>query len=96
MSTLKFSVKKIKKSHEKRVQETALSVMRIMGLYTRGHSIRLVDYATMLAKATNQFNENDLKNFHFVCLLHDVGKIGISDEILNENSSLTQEEYKII
>ncbi|EJQ08650.1 hypothetical protein IE3_04418 [Bacillus cereus BAG3X2-1] len=97
--SLKFLVQKIKLSHEKQMQETALSVTRIMELkdpYTKGHSIRVADYATLLAKATNHYNESALKKFHFACLLHDVGKIGISDEILNKNSSLTQEEYNII
>ncbi|PFA69406.1 HD family phosphohydrolase [Bacillus cereus] len=99
MISLRFLVRKIKNSHEKQMQETALSVMRIMELkdpYTKGHSIRVADYATILAKVTNQYNESDLKNFHFACLLHDIGKIGISDAILNKVSSLTQEEYEII
>ncbi|PEX87260.1 HD-GYP domain-containing protein [Bacillus cereus] len=97
--SLKFLEQRIKMSHEKQMQETALSVMRIMELkdsYTKGHSVRVADYAIELAKATKQYNESALKKFHFSCLLHDVGKIGISDEILNKPSTLTQEEYNII
>ncbi|EJR72174.1 hypothetical protein IK7_06000 [Bacillus cereus VD156] len=37
-----------------------------------------------------------MKKFHFICLLHDIGKIGIPDEVLNKASSLTEEEYNII
>lgn len=97
--SLKFLVQKIKISYERQMQETALSVMKIMELkdpYTKGHSVRVAKYATILAEATNRYNENTLKDFNFACLLHDIGKIGISDEILNKASSLTQKEYNII
>ncbi|EJR28485.1 hypothetical protein IIE_05324 [Bacillus cereus VD045] len=50
----------------------------------------------MLANVTNQYDESNLKKFHLACLLHDIGKIGISDGILNKHSALTQEEYNII
>ncbi|MEI5887850.1 HD-GYP domain-containing protein [Bacillus albus] len=97
--SLKFLVQKIKDSYEKQMKETALSVMRIMELkdpYTKGHSERVANYATILAKETNKYDDNYLKKFHFICLLHDIGKIGIPDEVLNKASSLTEEEYNII
>ncbi|HFJ9441110.1 HD-GYP domain-containing protein [Bacillus anthracis] len=97
--SLKFLVQKIKTSYEKQMKETALSVMKIMELkdpYTKGHSVRVANYATILAKATNEFDHISLKRFHFTCLLHDIGKIGIPDEVLTKASSLTEEEYNII
>ncbi|EJQ43660.1 hypothetical protein IEQ_04988 [Bacillus cereus BAG6X1-2] len=58
--------------------------------------MRVANYATILAKVTNKFNNISLKRFHFTCLLHDIGKIGIPDEILTKASSLTEDEYNII
>ncbi|EJR80245.1 hypothetical protein IKA_05677 [Bacillus cereus VD169] len=81
------------------MKETALLVMRIMELkdpYTRGHSERVANYATILARETNEYDDNSLKQFHFICLLHDIGKIGIPDEILKKPSSLTEDEYNLI
>lgn len=63
--------------------------------YTRGHSERVSQYADMivhelhLSRATGQ-------NIHTAALLHDVGKIGIPDTILNKPGSLTEEEYELI
>ncbi|MDR4360386.1 HD-GYP domain-containing protein, partial [Bacillus anthracis] len=97
--SLKFLVQKIKASYEKQMKETALSIMRIMELkdqYTKGHSERVANYATILAKETNEYDDNSLKQFHFICLLHDIGKIGIPDEVLKKASSLTEEEYNLI
>ena len=45
-----------------------------------------------LKKLTSK-QKNDLR---FACILHDVGKIGISDRILNKPGSLTDAEYEII
>ncbi|PFN47362.1 HD-GYP domain-containing protein [Bacillus thuringiensis] len=97
--SLQFLVQKTKSAYEKQMQETALSVMKIMELkdsYTKGHSVRVAKYATLLAKSTNQYTKSTLKDFYFSCLIHDIGKIGISDKILNKTSPLTQEEYNLI
>lgn len=96
---LDFLVGKLRRYYEKQLKETALSIIGIIELkdpYTKGHSIRVANYSNILAEATNQYNEADLHRFHFACLLHDIGKIGIPDTILNKNSSLTEEEYNVI
>ena len=77
ISFIKILVQKIKASYEKQMKETALSIMRIMELkdqYAKGHSERVANYATILAKETNEYDDNFLKQFHFICLLHDIGK----------------------
>ena len=63
--------------------------------YTNGHSLRVAKYSVMLAKRMG-FNETELGRLQYVALLHDVGKIGIADSILNKNGKLTDEEYAII
>ena len=63
--------------------------------YTRGHCDRVGDIALQIANKLNLTSKqkNDLR---FACILHDVGKIGISDRILNKPGSLSDAEYEII
>ena len=63
--------------------------------YTNGHSLRVAKYSVMLGKRLG-FSETDLGRLQYVSLLHDVGKIGIADNILNKKGKLTEEEYAII
>ena len=53
------------------------------------------DDAKEIAKRL-QFPDEKQQNLYYVALMHDVGKIGISDSILNKAGSLTPEERKII
>ena len=55
--------------------------------YTIGHSERVSEYATLLA-AEMGWNETDVDNLRFKALLHDVGKIGVPDSILNKPTRL--------
>ena len=41
-------------------------------------------------------SEEDCERVYYSALLHDVGKIGIPDEIINKDGRLTDEEYEII
>ena len=59
--------------------------------YAEGHSVRVADYAYMLAQMNGK-NEDECKEVYQAALLHDVGKIGIPDEILKKESDLTSEE----
>lgn len=63
--------------------------------YTNGHSFRVAKYSQMLAEKMGM-SEQEVKNIHNVALLHDIGKISISDNILNKDSRLTDEEFKQI
>ncbi len=63
--------------------------------YTRGHSMRVAAYSTEIAKRAGLSKEmQDYTNMS--ALLHDVGKIGIPDAVLNKPSGLTDEEFAII
>jgi len=59
--------------------------------YAEGHSVRVADYAYMLAQM-NSKSEEECKEIYQAALLHDVGKIGISDGILMKEGDLTPEE----
>ena len=63
--------------------------------YTRQHSSRVTRYAIDIAK-TMGCSEDDLQRISTCAPLHDIGKIGISDGILNKKSRLTVEEFDII
>ena len=63
--------------------------------YTHGHSHRVADYARIIASELED-EEIDLESLHLGALLHDVGKIGISDALLRKPGKLTPEEYEVI
>ena len=63
--------------------------------YTKGHSTRVSQHAVMTAEALGWDRErvNDLR---YAALLHDIGKIGVPDSILNKPTRLTEVEFGII
>jgi len=63
--------------------------------YTRGHSARVADYSRMLAEKIGLPLE-DCENVYYMGLLHDIGKIGVPNEIINSTSKLTAEEYEVV
>lgn len=60
---------------------------------THGHIQRVQIYALMLARALGVTDEKELKALEAAALLHDLGKIGIPDQILNKPGRLTPAEY---
>ena len=63
--------------------------------YTSGHSRRVTEYAVAIAKKMG-LDEARARHIEYAGYLHDIGKIGISDAILNKESRLTDEEWRII
>ena len=63
--------------------------------YTRGHSENVTKYAIMIADKVG-FSAKDKSVLKTAALLHDIGKIGIEENILNKPSNLTEEEYAIV
>lgn len=59
------------------------------------HSKRVAEYSVLIAKQLN-FSEEELQELEQTALLHDIGKIGIPDSILNKPTKLTDEEYAIM
>jgi HD-GYP domain-containing protein (c-di-GMP phosphodiesterase class II) len=64
-------------------------------LYTRGHSNRVGDMAYELAKHIGIKGE-ELNTIHIAGHLHDIGKIGVPDKILNKKGKLSESEWKAI
>jgi len=63
--------------------------------YTNGHSRRVADYSILIGKELG-LSEEELSKLHYAASLHDIGKIGVPDTILNKPGKLTDEEYSII
>lgn len=63
--------------------------------YTKDHSSSVSRYSVALAKAIN-LPDNEIERIKLGSLLHDVGKIGIPEDVLMKPSKLTDEEFKII
>ena len=63
--------------------------------YTKGHSTRVSQYSVALARALG-WDEERVNDLRFAALLHDIGKIGVPDSILNNPKRLTEVEYDII
>ncbi|NMB58198.1 MAG: HD-GYP domain-containing protein, partial [Chloroflexi bacterium] len=62
---------------------------------TAGHSKRVIKYTVSLAKAFG-YNGKDLINIRRGASLHDIGKMGIPDEILLKKGPLTAQEWKVM
>ncbi len=63
--------------------------------YTRGHSMRVNKYSVILAKELG-LKGAQLREIHVSSLMHDVGKIGIDDAILQKPGKLTDEEFEVM
>lgn len=78
--------------------ETILSIARTVDAKdsnTSKHSFRVSEYSVAIAKRLN-YSDEKCENLRQMALLHDIGKIGIPDAILNKPSRLTDEEYEIM
>ncbi len=69
--------------------------------YTRGHTSRVTSYSMLIARrfscdGAEELEQKFFENLHIASLLHDIGKIGIPEAILNKNGPLTDEERKKI
>lgn len=63
--------------------------------YTKGHCERVTEYSLAIAKKMG-LNKEELLGLEFAGLLHDIGKIGIPNDIINKEGILSNEEYAII
>lgn len=63
--------------------------------YTNGHSVRVAEYARELVRRSGG-SEKEQSEIYYIGLLHDIGKIGVPDEIINKPSKLTDEEFGVI
>lgn len=75
--------------------ETLRYTVEAKDSYTRGHSDRVSEYSLLIGKKVN-LPETQLKILKIGGLFHDIGKIGVPDNILLKESKLTDDEYSEI
>lgn len=102
---LQIEVKKqTKEAEDRREKVERLSEQVILTLaktidakdtYTNGHSERVAQYSREIAKRM-EMSEQEQREIYHMGLLHDIGKIGVSDAIINKTGKLTDEEYQAI
>lgn len=63
--------------------------------YTNGHSVRVAKYTAMLARELGMDDET-VEKYYDIALMHDVGKIGVPEDVLNKAGKLTDEEFEMI
>jgi putative nucleotidyltransferase with HDIG domain len=93
-SKLQYAYRVLKKSYLDSVKVLAEAI-DAKDPYTRGHSDRVRKMSIKIATHLG-FAEDQLENLEYGALLHDIGKIGIKDEILQKQGALTPEEYHYI
>lgn len=94
--------KKEMDKHREQLEEISLQLMQTLSTtieakdeYTRGHSYRVAEYSALIARELN-WDEDEIRNLKNAAYLHDIGKIGIPENILNKPVKLTDEELGVI
>ncbi|MEE8141598.1 MAG: HD domain-containing phosphohydrolase [Planctomycetota bacterium] len=77
------------------VVDALMAALESKDRYLNGHSGRVSHYAVELGRL-QELPRIELKTLEYAAMLHDVGKIGIHEDILNKPGRLTDEEYEII
>jgi putative nucleotidyltransferase with HDIG domain len=97
----------LKENHIKRLAEKELielvdslilsfvNALDAKSTWTKGHSLRVRHYSTMVAREL-KVSAAEIKLLGISALLHDIGKIGTYDDILNKVEALTPEEFELI
>lgn len=75
--------------------ESFAKVIDLKDSYTQGHSARVAVYTKMLAEELG-YDEETVDRYYNIALLHDIGKVGIPDNVLNKPGKLTDEEFSLI
>jgi putative nucleotidyltransferase with HDIG domain len=74
------------------IADTLVTAMEAKDVYLRGHSRRVADQAASIADVLG-LDADLVENVRLAGRLHDVGKIGIREEVLNKPGTLTAEEF---
>ena len=96
-----FKLRRIRRRQQEYRHITEQSLLTFAGAidakdrYTKDHSVRVAHYARELARRMGM-SEEEQENIYYIALLHDVGKIGIPDQVLNKPGRLTDEEFHLI
>jgi putative nucleotidyltransferase with HDIG domain len=85
---------KLEKAYMESIQTVRFTV-EAKDTYTRGHSDRVSEYSVLIGEKLG-LSDEDIRRLKIGGLFHDVGKIGVPDNILQKNGKLTDDEYSEI
>ncbi len=77
------------------VVQSFVRVMEARDPYTKGHSDRVAEYSEKIGRQIG-LSEEKLELLREAALLHDIGKLGVHEAILNKNMKLTEEEQLMV
>lgn len=95
---LELEVQKKSNQVEKVVLQVITAIAQIVDAkdrFTIGHSLRVADLCKEMAVRLDWPME-EIKNLYFAALLHDIGKINVSESILGKSGRLTSDEYALV
>jgi HD-GYP domain-containing protein (c-di-GMP phosphodiesterase class II) len=100
-SNIEALVRKLKQALRQN-QELFLETIRTLAAaidakdpYTRGHSERVSSYSMAISRHLS-LNQEEVFRVHIAAILHDVGKLGIRESILNKPGGLSDEEFEVM
>ncbi|MBM4147146.1 MAG: HD domain-containing protein [Nitrospira sp.] len=94
LKELDVSYKGLKDLHESLIH-SFVNAIDAKSPWTKGHSERVTSYSVAIAMELG-FPERDIEILRIAALLHDIGKIGTYDQILDKQGKLTDEEFALI
>jgi PAS domain S-box-containing protein/putative nucleotidyltransferase with HDIG domain len=94
LKDLDFSFKELKEIYQGLIL-SFVDALDAKSPWTKGHSERVTNYAIAIAREIG-VNENDLEAIRTAALLHDIGKIGTYDTVLDKPGKLTDEEFALV
>lgn len=84
------------------LQATYLSTIKVLvstieakDAYTRGHTERVAEYARLIAEEM-KLSKREVEIVSFGAALHDIGKLGVYEDILNKPGELTEKEWEVV
>jgi response regulator RpfG family c-di-GMP phosphodiesterase len=83
------------KENSLHVLEAMVKTLEQRDFYTAGHSRRVTAWSGKIAEVIG-LSDHERRLIHLSGLIHDVGKIGIDDNILRKPGKLTEEEFEVI
>jgi diguanylate cyclase (GGDEF)-like protein len=79
-------------SNRSKIIQTMMQLLAEKDNITEEHAERMVEYTRLLARAAG-VNSQEISDLVLLAQFHDIGKVGISDALLNKTGPLTPEEY---
>jgi len=89
---------KAEDSYNRYMRLTEQSIVALAGAveakdkYTKGHSHRVAEYSREIARRLG-YDEQQQQDVYQIGLMHDIGKIGVPDAVINKPAKLTDEEF---